>query len=393
MKSPKHVVQDVARFLGRSWASELLSDDVVSWPRDFSTAAPRGAALEQADDLFGWLDDWNRWLHDHAEPGLELRRATRIYRTSRQPLPTHLVVPSIDAGARLAGSEWTARIGRARLRIGELRERLDGTELDAPAVQALDRYSDLDFTLMLAAVAWFRRNPSSRLTPRQVPILGLHSKWLAASGRRDLICRLAAIDGLGLEEQRPHAVNFTYLDPCHRAGGGRRYDSVVPGDNAVPLYVPSLALICENRDSALFFPEFPGTIAIQGAGHEGPARLEELLKSGWLAGGTRLVYWGDIDAAGLEIVDAYRTRGVAIDTILMDVDTLHEYAAYGVNVNVAGAPIQRGHRQQVGSLTPGELAAYAAVTDVGGQLPARLEQERIPLTRALAAVIALTAGN
>ncbi|MEU4516718.1 DUF3322 domain-containing protein [Nonomuraea wenchangensis] len=59
----------------------------------------------------------------------------------------------------------------------------------AAVVRAADGYSDTDFGLLCAAAAWFRVNSDSGLTPRQVPIEGLHAKWL--NTHRPLVMALA----------------------------------------------------------------------------------------------------------------------------------------------------------------------------------------------------------
>lgn len=388
MKHPDELLDDIRRRLDRTWPEALVIGAAgQTWPHSFPLGVPQGDVLDKAEDLFGWVREWNAWSEQRRSvAGLELRSATRVYRTTRQTIPTHLVVPSLDAAAELVGNRWPERLDQARARLVALDTGSSGGALDAATLRAVNAYSSVDFDLLVEAVAWFAHHPSSGLTPRQVPIVGIHSKWLDSIGRRDLICRLAGLDDLGLNESRPHPVNLTYLDPAHRASGGRRHDSIVPGDRASPAYRPQLVLICENRDSVVFFPELPSAIAIQGAGNEGPARITELLATGWLPADVRLMYWGDLDVRGFEIVNEYRARGIAIETLLMDMTALLTYAPYGVNVAPSGAPLPRGERRSLVHLTTSEREAYDAVS--GGTFPARIEQERIPLHVALDAIIA-----
>jgi hypothetical protein len=77
-----------------------------------------------------------------------------------------------------------------------------------------------------AAAAWFRVNSASGLTLRQVPIEGLHAKWL--NTHRPLVTALARLDTLGLVTSHPQRVHFTYLAPGHLAAGTTRSPSATP---------------------------------------------------------------------------------------------------------------------------------------------------------------------
>ncbi|WP_418605322.1 hypothetical protein [Georgenia sp. SUBG003] len=67
-----------------------------------------------------------------------------------------------------------------------------------------------------------------------MPIEGLHAKWL--NTHRPQILALTGQSDLGLLADRLLKVDFTYLDPDHRAAGGRRHDSVTVGDTMTPAY-------------------------------------------------------------------------------------------------------------------------------------------------------------
>jgi hypothetical protein len=384
MKQPAELLADVRRRLERTWADAVLArDGDGAWPHDFPLGAPRGAELDRSGDLFAWARIWNEWVQRHGvDPAIALRSATRAFRSTRQTVPTHVAVSTVDAAARLVGGTWPATLAQGRERLAALRSLGSSVEPDRTSLRTINAYAPVDFALLLSAIAWFAEHPASGLTPRQVPIAGMHSKWLDSDGRRELISRLARLEGLGLDERRPHPVNVTYLDPAHRDAGRRRHDSIVPGDHAASVYPPRLVLICENRDSAVFFPSVRGALALQGAGNEGPTRIQELLACGWLPPSARLIYWGDLDMRGLEIVNGYRARGIPIETLLMDLAALHRYAAFGVNTSPSGAPLARGPQRSLSWLTAGERAAYEAIA-TDSKLPARVEQERIPLADAL----------
>jgi hypothetical protein len=110
--------------------------------------------------------------------------------------------------------------------------------LNTPAILAatrqassFDDWADVDFGLLCDAAAWFRDNDATGLTPRQVPVPGMHAKWL--NTRRHLVASLAGLETLPLAAAHPPRVHLTYLDPEHRAAGGRRHDCISVGDQAL----------------------------------------------------------------------------------------------------------------------------------------------------------------
>nr|WP_291814640.1 Wadjet anti-phage system protein JetD domain-containing protein [Cellulomonas sp.] len=75
--------------------------------------------------------------------------------------------------------------------------------------------------------------------------------------------------------------------------------------------------------------------------------------------------------------------------MLMDGQTLDRYAALGVGRDTTGEPLRR-RATDLTSLTEPERAAYYALTTAGEVAVRRVEQERIPLTDAVAHACALT---
>lgn len=399
MKKPNAVVAAVTKRLSATWHESVAANGTDEhWPHDVLLGLPTredALAREWFDGLMEQAVRWQAWA-ERSPASVCLRFTTRRIAGTIQTLPTHLTVSSVHAAATLAGSEWTRRLaaGADRLRL------LQGAFPHAATgkfIRAADCFSDDDFRLLLATAAWFRDNPGSGLTPRQVPVLGLHTKWLDHKARRELVLGLARLDSLGLNEVRPNPVHFTYLDPEHLATGGRRYDSVVAGDRMTPAFRPQVVLISENKDTAVSFPPVKAGIAMEGGGNAGPARLEEIKRVEWLAGAPRVIYWGDIDAAGFEILNNYRSRGIEVETIMMDLDTLRRYGALAVTVDARGKPLPRAERKPLEHLTVAEHAAYEMVISPDGWYPhraqaVRLEQERIPVTDAVETLHATTGG-
>lgn len=88
----------------------------------------------------------------------------------------------------------------------------------------VDGLSDVDFDLACRAGRWFATHDSTGLTPRQVPVEGLHAKWL--NNRHALVRDLADVDDLKLAPPHPAPLHFTYLGLAGAGAGlqcaGRR---------------------------------------------------------------------------------------------------------------------------------------------------------------------------
>jgi hypothetical protein len=199
------------------------------------------------------------------------------------------------------------------------------------------------------------------------------SGWL--NGNQRLIHALTGKQDLGLIS-RPTRVHFTYLDPGHRARGGRHHESITLGDNAEPLYVPKTVIILENKDTAVYFPPVADGIAVEGEGSKAPGVIPLIP---WMKHCPRVIYWGDIDAKGPCIVNDLRVAGVRATTILMDYAAYEAYERYGAWIDDKGKPIPCSPRRSLPALTPEEHLLYLRLTDPAWTRIRRVEQERIPL--------------
>lgn len=306
---------------------------------------------------------------------------------STQEIPTHVVVGDIDVAARMLGASHARRLDAARTRARAVHASFPAlTDLEVASVLRQTRaWSDIDFELLMDAGTWFETNDATGLTPRQVPLAGFHAKWLNARGRRSLVCLLAGTDDLGLVDTAPQ-VELAWCDPAHLARGGRRYDSHVLGDVASLPYEVRVALIVENKDTYRYFPPTAGAVCIFGAGAAGAAHVARIP---WIAEVGRLVYWGDMDADGLVILNSYREQGLAVESMLMDMAAYERYERFGTSLATGKQALDQRARRDLTHLEPGERELYDHLTDPGHARHRRIEQERIPLENAHAALQAL----
>ena len=384
MKGPEEVVADVTRHLRTNWHLEIVGGSLW-WPRTYSLGLPRTQAELEAvfTDVAEQADRIRAWAHKH---GLRAEEKLRKVFTSTQTLPTGVSVESVDVAARVAGPEWVDRLARARQRAEVLAATLPHlAERTARLLRDLDSYSGVDFDLACRTAVFFTdpANRERRWTTRQVPVEGLHTKWL--DSRRRLIARLAGVEDLGLQIDHPPRIHFTYLDPTYRASGGRVHDSASVGDAVVLPYKPKVVVISENKDTAVWFPPIRGGVAVEGVGSGGGTHAQ----FGWIRDAPLVFYWGDMDADGLEILNGFRLVGINALSLFMDLDAYREFSRFGVNVDKSGNELTSRPPKDVKKLETGEKDLYLALCSPGWDGPRRVEQERIPIERAATTVRSL----
>ncbi|MBD8870614.1 Wadjet anti-phage system protein JetD domain-containing protein [Nocardioides donggukensis] len=377
MKTPEQVRAAIATRLGNNWHTDTTCE-TVSWPHTFPLGQPTKTDLEaNYGDFHRRKVALQDWAQGH---GASLTYANRVVLGTTQPVPTHVTVPDITTAATIAAGEWPHRLRRATARLAMIRDRFPHTADPARLLRGVDGYTDTDFTLLLDAADWLTRNDPTGLTPRQVPVPGLHAKWLNSHGRE--LLALTCRDNLGLLPRHPARIHFTYLDPAHRAAGGRVHDSATVDDPFTPAYQPQVVVISENKDTAIHFPPIPGGIAVEGDGFGG----KTVAKFPWLISAPRLYYWGDIDAHGYEILNGWRADGVPVKSILMDPATYDTYEPFGTNTDKNNKPLGPGTPKPLPFLTDDERTVYELVLAYDHQGHRRVEQERIPLRVALGLV-------
>lgn len=412
MKPPALVVEDVRRRLARTWADVVLSEhgwhtadpdtsrdaksytptDVAvptrqedydgngaagPWPYAFPLGQPSAELLIASfGEVVAFVGDWREWS---SQSGLTLRWRERRVHGTQQQLPTHLLVDTVDSAARLTG--WQQRLSLARIRASVLLDRYPHLPCPARTLRQVLDHDEVDFDLLCHVADWFvaraASGPVEPMTPRQVPIQGLHAKWL--NTRHALVRDLAGVEDLALLPPHPPRLHFTYLDPDYLAAGGRIHDSVTVTDRVRLPYVPRIVVISENKDTAIHFPPLTGGVAVEGAGCGGTTAAS----IGWLAGADAVFYWGDMDSDGLEILDGFRAAGVPARSLLMDRGAFERWERYGTSVDQHGNPLPPRVPRPTPHLTAHERGLYEDLCSPDWMRHRRIEQERIPLHVAL----------
>lgn len=374
MKSIPEGQSLISKRVDKGWAVSILAevkgDDDPRWPWTLRLTDLGGGDLNQRwSEVWRWILEWTSWASANQ---CELRTANRRVGGTIRAIPERLIVPTIDIAVVSSGVDLIRPLDELRARARALHAEFPAT-LTPAFLRSACRLSDTDFELARAAADWFRCHDASGRTARQIPIAGLHAKWL--DGHKGLVTGLSGHPELGLVE-RPSRVHFTYLDGEWLERGNRRRDSISLDEaTQVPGYRPQVVLVTENKDTALFFPQVPGCIVIEGSG-DAATRLGKIK---WIRECPNVVYWGDLDARGLAILDRLRAAGVDATAILMDETTLHDYAIHASPTYADGSPLPCVPQPPTPYLSADERALLEKITDPEWQGARRIEQERIPL--------------
>ncbi|MFT4137080.1 Wadjet anti-phage system protein JetD domain-containing protein [Microbacterium sp.] len=348
---------------GRAWAAAGDDSAVLDVPLHPPTEQQ---ALADLDAARAWVESWRQ---ADRSPGLAVNWVRRDWsRVGSQEVPVRVVVRGPERIARVAGlrEEWTVlseRLGILRALGGEADAVTVALRMHARTIVQLDAP---DFERLVSVLGWLRENPSSGRRVRELPIRGIHTKWIEA--RRGLVETLhrafTGAIGLGLHENDP-LVRVRFLDAALAPGG--LTDISAPVSDLARLTVrPTRVFVFENLATVLAMPPVPGAVVLDGGGQ----RVELVTRLPWVK---EVTYWGDLDSHGFAILHRLRSHDLAVTSVLMDAATLMAHRdLWGADdaPNVGVLP----------SLTADEQATLRLLGSEGN---VRLEQERIPWEYAL----------
>ncbi|MNV37489.1 hypothetical protein D3C71_1290110 [compost metagenome] len=285
-----------------------------------------------------------------------------------------------------------------------------------------------DFERLFALLQWLDAHPHSDLYVRQLPVIGIDTKWVDRARRglvTRLVLRMRGIAGAQSDEDVPtipskcsegsqeagvvdaqerqpsmdgpsslefagsensasgfHAVcglraapnriRLVVLCPLLRGqlGGLRDIEAPIEEVARLPLK-PRAALIVENLETAYSLEDFEGCVAISRLGNA-VGLLKDLP---WLHG-LPVLYWGDLDTYGFSILALARTvlarMGCHVDTVMMDLATIERHMQLAVAEPTQAVGVVRQ------KLNEAEWAAYESLLAHRWGVNVRIEQERIP---------------
>lgn len=352
-------VDDFREYAAASWPRRFprwLVDPLasLSWPLH---PPSHREALADPNAVAAWATKW-RVFEDTT--GVDVAWVERAWPGSgRQRLPAKVTATrEAVAGIAGAGEAW----GRGNDVVELLRRTWPDADLEDAIVgtaRRLSRLEPLEHPRLATVLAWLEAHPDSGVWERELPVLGIDSKWFERN--RSIVEAFSkAITGRSSGLRR-RGVGFRVrsLDP-ELAGG---IDATLTLEGLTALDVaPRRVLISENLTPVSALPPMAGTLAVHGMGFAAVS----LSDVSWVMNAA-VLYWGDLDTYGFRILGQVRQALTQTESVLMDGETLRSARAFAVTE-------PRPYRGPVGHLNLAELETLASLRS--GNL--RLEQERIP---------------
>lgn len=371
----------------------------TTWPWVVPLGRPTERdVLTDAQSVLAWRD---AWVDAKASGDFEVETDIIAWHAiGTQTVPVRVLFVNTKAIAKMAGllPLWTQVVTRAKrfvalwpgIEEAMVREWAMLADWSDDAVLALER-----------VLTWFVDHPKSGLYLRQLPIEGVDTKWFTEPRKKVVQRLLVAIREakvgavLGTEPSEVLGPDMTFetvcgLKPLPKLIRGRLLDEVdqklfyglsdlsLPLDEwaQLPLY-PEIVFISENLQTGLAFEAHPKSVVFFGLG----AGVTQLAAIPWVRT-ARIIYWGDIDTYGLEILAHLRSVLPQTESVMMNRQTLEAFRGLAVaeNRQASGAHVEHlreNEREVFDALKVGDLARL------------RLEQERIPWSVARETLLAV----
>ncbi|PYI40175.1 hypothetical protein CVS30_01255 [Arthrobacter psychrolactophilus] len=231
-----------------------------------------------------------------------------------------------------------------------------------------------DDALTAARVAvWLAANPAPGIYLRQLSLPGVHTKFVEnhrrlIDGMMSVLTPERLLEGKNYARRHgflaaPDRVRIRFLDPMQGPLPGIS-DIEVTADAFTSLVADVDRIITtENLVNFLALPPAPRTLAVFGGGYG----FEGIRDAVWLAD-KEVLYWGDIDTHGFQILDQLRSHHPHVRSILMDEETLLEHRDFWGHEDAPSHAV-------LTHLSVAESALYAALQNGTFAPKLRLEQE------------------
>lgn len=356
-----------------------------SWPMRISLRPP-STAERSASPIA--CHEWAALWDGYTGPGT-IEYAKLRFPTGTHRMPKTLVLGRPRDVAAAHPDDLTVWL-RCGQRLTQLQESFPAAQFSRH-VRRITELADIDYGRLVGTLTWLRANPTSGMLLRQLPIEGIDTKWLAKHatlvlailGNEDQIDTQTVDDDTPASKKRtlhqrlglqvvPELVQVSICDPALRAqlAGMRHLAATVDDLNRWPKH-PDTVVILENKETAFAITDdHIGTVVLHGHGFH----VEQYARITWVRKAGRVIYWGDIDAPGLQFVSDLRGLGIEAGTVLTDTGTLDKYQ----HLTVEGAGPQRNTTPP--HLTSAERELYARLVEHAAEhgVGLLLEQERIP---------------
>jgi len=377
-------VDDLITALRKRWTTgRYLSNYAgnVPWtPIELPVKAPSASELlNQFDEAVRWAEGFQRRSHT----GGGVARFAVTYRTVKgknlgaNSVPARVRIESFEQLCALIGTTRDVHIldailMQAEVAVPELVPWVVAHPLSAIEHQSI--WGDL-----LATVNWITTNSTEALYLRQIDVEGLDTKFVDHHRKLldELLTAVLPEDRIDSEysatdfarrfrfRPKPTYTRLRLLNPQPAFPKGLSEMTLRTEELAALELIADTIFVVENEITYLAFPTVPNSIVIFGSGFS----LTTLRDIPWLES-REIVYWGDLDTHGFDILHRLRARFDSVQSIMMDHQTLLAHPRQWVK---EPSPTNR----TLTNLNDAERALYHdLIEDRYGQA-VRLEQERV----------------
>ena len=369
-------VPDLVDVLRRRW-QRYLKDYACGSDWQPVVLPVRGPAARDVLDRF---EDVRRWTAD-----FEAQARGRFEVEYRQVAGRHLGSNRVPARVRVARFEDLCAILGTGAEVSVLTKLLLATASRLPQLEAWARERPglvLDnrevWERVLATAEWMSGHDRSRLYLRQVDVEGVDTKFVEKNQRllADMLTTLLPKESVGPAgfdfarhfgfRAKPAYTRFRFLDQSLSPLPPTLTELTVRTDELARLDLhPRTVFVVENEVTYLALPAIPAALALFGSGFAAAG----LSRVPWLSN-CEVVYWGDIDTHGFDILSRLRRHLPEARSLLMDRATLLSHRAHW---STEDSPARRA----LSGLTDTEQTLYQDLVGEVYGYGVRLEQERI----------------
>ncbi len=368
------------------------------WPLRINLGAPQGASFD--GDVIAaqvWAGSWLAATSEHRVPGVISTESRRALKLGRHALPKYWTIASPEDALSVTpdiAAQYHHAVERLNQAVHLPAVVWDSVEqVPVKAAREIAGFDEADWTNAVAVVAQLAAGAGEAMMVRQLAVPGVHSKWIEQHAAllglmigvptdRTLGSPLTRlIDHIGLTiRETPIYVALRCPQLRASAAGLERLAASASVLNSSSLR-PESILIVENLEPGhTITADLAGVAIIHGLGSSAP--IVSHLR--WIAAASTVLYWGDIDRAGLSILASARRAGIPATALMMDEATLDSYPQFQ-HATKTQAPT---YDIPVG-LTAAETVLYSRLNshhEASGQ-DLQLEQEHIPISDALSVIV------
>jgi len=300
------------------------------FPVKLGLKPPGGAsALADMTGFRCFIEEWKKF------PDQDLIRwTTRVYRNlAEQRIPTFVVLSSLADIIRFLGKDALARSKRWERNMVPLLQ-LDQNFYPAlvSRLEAVEKLSRVDAEQLAVLIPQLQPGMGKGRFQRGLPLVGIDTKFMEnhfplvetlvdARFNGEVVetggltawlqCRPTPKDWLIIRPLCPATTNQMGNIPIMKMDSYTLSQYELPGKNI---------MVVENLQSGLALPQKADTVAVIGGG-----KNIAWMDADWVRN-KQLFYWGDIDTWGLSILSDVREKGLKVEVLMMDVETvfLHE---------------------------------------------------------------------